>query len=267
MIRGTTADCKIKSIVITDSTATITCIIFSSSPARKHQAFKFYLKDKDDKLYYISYNIYWIDRINNYNNDILNVDVNQYLEVVLKVDITNQNKGKLIDNKWVRECNLILRNVNEPETSFSWVSEDLTLVSKRIEIPEIYDLDIYSDKDYGLHIAFRYKYKSQQDFNYNNKNLYTTINVVSVHTNNILESMDVEEENSYSSKVVAKLIDTYDSVIKIQIQLKNSRGDVLLMRERIYSPLIRQTSTFIKTHEGIKRVLAFYIKERDILED
>ena len=91
MIKGTAANCKITSITISESTASIHCILYSTSPAKKHEAFKFYLKDKDNTLTSISENVYWIDRTNNYNNDIRNIDVNQYLELILKVDITKQN--------------------------------------------------------------------------------------------------------------------------------------------------------------------------------
>lgn len=267
MIRDTTANCKIKSIVVTDSTATIQCIIYSSSPARKHQAFKFYLRDKDKSLTNISENIYWIDRLNSYSNDILNVNVNQYLEVLLKVDISKQNKGDIIDGRWVRECNLVLKNINDISDSLAWVSEDLTLVSKKIEIPSIKDLDIFSDKDYNLFVNFKYHYTSQQDFNYNNKNLYTTIRILSVHTANVLETLDIEDENSYVSNVKAKLTNTYNTTIKVQVQLKSVKGDVLLMKERLYTPIVRETSSYIKTPKGVKKVLAYYIKEKDIMED
>jgi len=267
MINGTTANCKIKSITVSDSTANITCILYSVSPAKQHKAFRFYLRDKDKTLSIISENIYWIDRINNYNNDILNVDVNQYLEVLIQVDISRQNKADVINNKWVRECNLVLRNIDDHSNNFAWISEDLTLISKEFEIPTIKDLDIYTDKDYNLHINFQYKYKSQQDFNYNNKNLFTTIKVLSIYTNNVLETLDIEEEEAMTSKVKTTLLGKYETPIKLQIQLKNNRGDILSMLERLYTPVIRSTSTFIKTENGTKRVLAFYIKDTDILKE
>lgn len=261
MIQGTTANCKIKSITVSDSTANITCILYSVSPAKQHKAFKFYLRDKDKTLTLISENVYWIDRLNNYNNEIINIDVNQYLEVLIQVDISNQNKAEVLDNKWIRRCNLVLRNIDDHSNNFAWVSEDLTLISKEFEIPSIKDLDIYTDKDYNLHVNFQYKYKSQEDFNYNNKNLYTSIKVLSIYTAKLLEQLDIEEEDSFTSKVKATLLGRYDAPIKIQIQLKNNKGDILSTIERLYIPKIRTSSTFIKTEKGIKRVLAFYIKE------
>lgn len=266
MIKNTTADCKIKSVSINNTTASINCIIYSSSPTKVHQGFKFYILDKDGTTTEISENIYWIDRINNYNNDSINVDVNQYLETVLKIDITNQNKGRIENNKWVRDCTLILKNINDT-SKIAWSSEDLTLISKEFEIPTIQNLDIYSEEDYTLNIKFKYKYKSQLDFNYNNQNLYTTINVLSLYTNNVLETIDIEEENNFTSEVKTKLLNNFNTPIKIQIQLKTNRGDILSTTERVYIPFVRKTSTYIKTPTGIKQVLAFYVKERDILEE
>lgn len=265
MIAGTTANCKIKSITVSDTIATIICIMYSSSPARIHKPFKFYLRDKDSSLTNISENIYWIDRINNYNNDSINVDVNQYLEVILKVDITKNNTADIVENKWVRQCNLILKDLSNSSDTIAWLSEDLTLVSKEFEIPTIYNLDIYSDNQYNLYVDFQYKYKSQQDFNYNNQNLYTTINILSLYTGAVLESLDVHEESFSTSKVSAQLLNEYNSSIQVQIQLKNTRGDILFTLDRIYNPVPRQTNTYIKTKDGVKRVLAFYVKANDTL--
>jgi hypothetical protein len=264
MIRGTTANCKIKSITVTDSTATVTCILYSLSPAKEHKAFKFFLRDKDKTLTAISENIYWIDRINNYNNSISNIDVNQYLETTFFIDITNANTADLVENKWVRECNLVLQNIEEPTTSFAWVSEDLTLVSKEFEIPIIKDLDIRSDKNYNLFVDFLYQYKSQADFNYTNNNLYTTINILSIYTNSLLETIDVRTDEN--SRIHADFLTQFNTPIKIQIQLKNNKGDILYTKERIYIPFVRQTSTFIRTAKGVERVLAYYVKD-NVIED
>lgn len=264
MIKGTVANCKIKSVTISDFTAYITCVIYSTSPAKEHRGFRFYVRDKDKTLSLISENIYWIDRLHNYDNDIINIDVNRYLEILLTVDITNKNTAEVIDNKWVRPCQLILKDISTPE-DIAWYSEDLSLVSKEFEIPVISDLDIYSDKDYYLHTSFKYKYKSQQDFNYNNKNLYTTINVHSVYTNVLLETIDVQEEDSLYSIIKIKSTYTYKTPIKVSIVLKNNRGDILSLKEIYYNPIIREETAYIKTEHGVKKVLAFYIKEAEIV--
>lgn len=260
MIANTTANCKIKSITINESTASINCIIYSSSPAKTQQGFKFFILDKDGTISEASENIYWIDRLNNYNNDSINVDVNQYLELILKVDITNKNRSLIEGNKWVRHCTLLLKNINDT-SKIAWSSENLSLISKEFEIPTIKNLDIYSEEDYSLNISFKHNYNSQLDFNYNNKNLYTTINILSLYTNNILESIDIDEENSYTSEVNTKLLNKFTSPIKIQIQLKTNKGAILSTTERVYIPYIRKTSTFIKTPKGIKQVLAFFVKQ------
>lgn len=264
MIKGTTANCKIKSITVTDSTAIITCIIYSLSPAKEHKAFKFYLRDKDKSLTNISENIYWIDRLNNYNTDSINVDVNQYLETQFIIDITNTNKAELDGNKWVRQCNLVLRDLAFSPNTYAWISEDLTLVSKEFEIPTVQDLDIYSDKNYNLFVNFKLDYKSQADFNYNNSNLYTTIKVLSVYTETLLDSVDVDISNT---KIETQFLKTFNTPVKIVIELKNSKGQILSSLERNYIPLIRQSVTYIKTPSGIERVLAYYIKDNAIYNE
>lgn len=264
MIKGTTANCKIKSITVTDSTATITCIIYSLSPAKQHKAFKFFLRDKDKTITAVSENIYWIDRINNYNNDSINIDVNQYLETQFSIDITNNNTAEVIDNKWVRNCNLILRDLDQPTNTYAWVSEDLTLVSKEFEIPNIYNLDIHSDKNFNLYISYDYKYKSQADFNYNNSNLYATIKVLSIYTNTLLDSIDIAVTSTH---VDTKFLATFNTPIKVIVELKNSKGQKLSILEKLYTPMIKRSDTFIKTAKGIQRILAYYIKDNIIYND
>lgn len=264
MIKGTVANCKIKSITISDFTAYITCVIYSVSPAKEHRGFRFFLRDKDKSLTLISENIYWIDRIHNYSNDTTNVDVNRYLEVLLKINIADKSKADIIENKWVRHCQLVLKDVTNPD-DIAWYSEDLSLVSKEFEIPKVTNLDIYSDKNYILHISFNYTYKSQHDFNYNNKNLYTTINIRSVYSNALLETQDILEEDSIYSKINTTFENAFTVPIKIEIMLKNNKGDILKLTEIYYNPIIREETAYIKTEYGVKKVLAFYIKQAEKL--
>jgi hypothetical protein len=135
-------------------------------------------------------------------------------------------------------------------------------VSKEFEIPTIKYVDIYSDENFNLYVDFLYKYKSQADFNYTNSNLKTTINVVSIYTHNILETLDIDSNNS--SKIHTTFLNTFKTPIKVQIFLKNKKGDILLSTERLYTPAIRQTTTYIKTHKGIEKVLAYYVKDNTI---
>ena len=268
MIKGTYSDCKIQSISTSNSTAIIHCIIYSSVPAEKQKAFKFYIRDKNNplELFELSENVYWIDRLNNYNNDATNIDVNQYLDLILNIDITNRNRSSVQDNKWVRHCNLILKELNSNEDEYAWISQDLTLISKEFEIPKIENLDICSDDNYNINISYKLFYKSQQDFSYNDQNIYTTINICSLYTDTELETIDVYEEDINNQTIKIKSNNTYISPVKIKIQLKNSNGSLLQTVEKFYKPIQRQTNTFIKTSNGIKKVLAFYVKEIDYNE-
>jgi hypothetical protein len=115
-----------------------------------------------------------------------------------------------------------------------------------------------------LFINFLYKYKSQADFNYNNSNLYTTIKVVSVYTETLLDSLDIAMD---SQKVEAQFLKSFNTPVKVVIELKNSKGTVLSTLERIYIPIVKQSATYIKTSQGIERVLAYYVKDNTIYNE
>ena len=117
------------------------------------------MRDKNSTdLYKLSNNNYWIDRINNYNNDSNNIDINMHKEIILTVDITNLNRSSMQNNKWVRECNIVMldHTIGAEE---AWISEDLTLISKEISLPELKTISINKIKDkYNLDITVTLDY-------------------------------------------------------------------------------------------------------------
>lgn len=261
MIKNTNADCKIKDIKISGSTAYVTLIIASSKATTEPRVFNFYIQDINTGITTQLSNInYWIDRYNNYNNDSNNVDINLYKQITLQIDITNQNTSEMIDNKWVRNCYLILVDSTDSIKQNAWYSEKLELISKEIILPTIQDLTLHSDKNYTLRISWIYKYKTQEDFNYNNTNLYTTILIKSPYTNNILESNDIFATEDSTNYIKCTCLNTYNAPILIEILLKNLKGTVLKRKEVFYKPVPKQTNSYIKTATGIKKVAAYFIK-------
>ena len=262
MIKNTNADCKILDTKIAGSTAYVTLVIASSKPTPIPRAFNFYIYDiNTGTSTLLSETRYWIDSYGNYNDNIREVDINLYKKITLQIDITNSNNSSMVDNKWYRECYLILVDVTSSPNINAWYSPTLELVSKEIILPEIKELILNTDALYGLTISWKYHYESQEDFNYNNKNIYTSIVIKSPYTNNILEQIDVMSEDYSSQYIKQTCLNTYTTPIIVSVLLKNLKGDILKRKDIFYKPVIRQTNTYIKTATGIKKVEAFYVKD------
>ena len=157
------AYCKIKETKVSGLKAYITLVIYSSVPQTTadimgniNRVFSFYLRDLNStELVRLSHNNYWIDRNNNYNNDSNNIDINMHREIILEVDITNNNQSEMQEGRWVRRCNIILID-HTTGSEEAWVSEDLELISKEIELPELIKFSIYKNSDNYLEINFKY---------------------------------------------------------------------------------------------------------------
>ena len=262
MIKNTNADCIVRDIKIIDTTAYITLLISSSKPTPETRVFNFYIQDEGSpEMSILSNTNYWIDRYNNYDNNILNVDVNMYKQVTLKIDITNQNKGTLIGNRWVRNCYIILTDVTNSIPINAWYSNLLKLVSKEIVIPELKDVSCTTDTFYNLQVNWKYKYESQEDFNYSNLNTYSEVVIKSPYTNNILETIHIEHTNTPCTDFKVKCLNTYEDNIIVEIYLKNFKDETLTKTKLFYKPVPKLTNTYIKTATGIKKVQAFYVKK------
>jgi hypothetical protein len=263
MIKNTNADCKIKDIKISGSTAYVTLIIASSKATSEPRVFNFYIEDASTKERTLlsNYN-YWIDRYNNYNRESINIDINLYKQITLQVDITNQNTSEMLENKWLRDCYIILVDVTDKTYQDAWYSERLELVSKEIELPTLQDIRLITNSNYNLNISWLYKYESQDDFNYNNTNLYTTLIIKSPYTYNVLETLDLFASNTNSERTEIECMNIYDSPIIVENLLNNLKGTILSKKEIFYTPVPRQTTGYIKTAKGVKRVIAYYAKLR-----
>lgn len=265
--------CKIKDIKVTGLKAYVTLIVYSSIPqvsedilGNVHRVFSFYLRDKNStELYKISHNNYWIDRNNNYNTDTTNIDINMYKEIILEVDITNNNQSDMLDNKWIRKCNIVMidHTINSEE---AWVSEDLELISKEIELPKFTGLKISTGTDNILSVEFKLLYESQEDFNYINKNLITEVSILSTLSNETIESLDFENstENFISEqKVCFSSLNEYTQPVVVQIKMKNLRGDILSIHKEFFNPVINNLNLSIKDTDTL-RVKSAHIKDTDI---
>jgi|LSQX01.1.fsa_nt_gb hypothetical protein len=262
MIKGTSASCKVVSTKVSKAKAYIKLIISSTKPAEEHKYYRFYIQE-DSKLSLVSNNNYWIDRNTNYNNAGNNIDINMYRELLIEVDITAGNGGKMVNNRWVRECQLVLVDEDFDKTPV-WYSETLYLVSDEIELPDIQELNIYNTDNFTkLHVELLYKYKSQADFNYNNENLYTKIVLRSNATGKILDEAIIYEEDSFNSRIYHVFEGTFDGYIDVQIRLYNNAGQIVKQFTKLYKAYLRRFKTYVKNNGKAKQVNSIFVGRPD----
>ena len=263
--------CTIKTIKISGNTAFITLLITSNTPQSKHCAFSFWIKDLETNKYTrADNNYYWIDRCNNYNNSVKNIDINMYKEIIIPIDITNANTASMQLNHWVRHLKLTIKSSNENVIGKDlWESSPIELVSKEIILPVISDIKINRGEDCYI-VSYTQTYKSQEDFNYINDNLITKLLITSVYTGEIIEEYPI---NSYSAldTISIPLNQTginYSEPININLHIQNKRGEDLFVKSKFFNPehfginistlkdtLIKATTGAIKTDRGIKRII------------
>lgn len=316
MIKGTKSNCTIKDVKVSKSTAYITLIVTSSELNNPSIPFQIGIRDynldnlsnsrqlvlldslrKSDLGYHycisndatiiskdtmVSNTIYWLDTIHNYSDDSYNININMYREIILEVDITNNNKSSIIDNKFVRQIHIYFKNVETGK--IIWNSETIVLISSLIELPSIKNLSIKTDKNYNISCSFKYNYEHDSDYNYNNKHLFTTINVISPQNNTLLESLLIEDEDYKTSTVKFTLTKQYTETIIIKIILKNYYGSDKIVdywinseeyKEKLvggtamktykyyYTPRVQYSNMFIKVNNTINRVTNIYCINKD----
>ena len=257
--------CKVKDIKISGLTAYVTLLVYSSVPqttpdsfGRTSRVFSFFLKDKNsDEIIQLSRNLYWIDRVNNYENNSINVDINMHKEIILEIDITNKNKSQMKDRRWVRNCNILIKDMSNSSYNTLWTSEDLELISKKVILPEITNIKTTIDKNNVLHVIFNKTYESQEDFNYIDSNLKTVIRTKSIYNNKVIEEFILEDDskftNEYGQIEINSFCLKYASPIIIEIQLLNKKKEVLYSIEKFCSTQ-NNLKVFIKSFGDIKQV-------------
>lgn len=257
--------CKVKDIKISGLTAYVTLLVYSSVPqttpdsfGRTSRVFSFFLKDKNsDEIIQLSRNLYWIDRVNNYENNSINVDINMHKEIILEIDITNKNKSQMKDRRWVRNCNILIKDMSNSSYNTLWTSEDLELISKEVILPEITNIKTTIDKNNVLHVIFNKTYESQEDFNYIDSNLKTVIRTKSIYNNKVIEEFILEDDskfiNEYGQIEINSFYLKYASPIIIEIQLLNKKKEVLYSIEKFCSTQ-NNLKVFIKLFGDIKQV-------------
>lgn len=274
LIKNTDATyCKIKDIKVSGLEAYITVLVYSSKPqttednlGRTSRVFAFYLKDKNTgNITRLSNNNYWIDRCNNYNNDSTNVDINLYKEIILTIDISNLNQSKMLNNRWVRECVLLILDQQSSSNNILWNSEDLELISKEIVTPTISNIKINCDSNSILHISFKQEYESQEDFNYINNNLKTVVRILSAYNNALIEEYELTEydfENNIAK--INTFNNEYNSPIIVEINLLNNNDEILSQHKQFYNPLSHHR-VFIKQNNIIKQINTCTINNKRVL--
>ena len=268
------AYCKIKETKVSGLKAYITLVIYSSVPQTTadilcniNRVFSFYLRDLNStELVKLSHNNYWIDRNNNYNNDSNNIDINMHREIILEVDITNNNQSEMQEGRWVRRCNIILID-HTTGSEEAWVSEDLELISKEIELPELTKFSIYKNSDNYLEINFKYKYESQEDFSYINSNIYYDLAIKTTYSNETIEHREFysSQNNPINNTNISYISENqYTEPVIVSMQIKNLKGETISVENKFFNPLINSNRVTIKDSDLLP-VKAISIKTNDIV--
>ena len=268
------AYCKIKETKVSGLKAYITLVIYSSVPqtsedsmGNTNRVFSFYLRDLNStELVRLSHNNYWIDRNNNYNNDSNNIDINMHREIILEIDITNNNQSEMQDGRWVRRCNIILID-HTTGSEEAWVSEDLELISKEIELPELIKFSIYKNSDNYLEINFKYKYESQEDFSYINSNIYYDLAIKTTYSNETIEHREFysSQDNPINNTDISYISENqYTEPVIVCMQIKNLKGETINIENKFFNPIIGSNRVTIKDNDLLP-VKAISIKTNDIV--
>lgn len=268
------AYCKIKETKVSGLKAYITLVIYSSVPQTSedsmgniHRVFSFYLRDLNStELVRLSHNNYWIDRNNNYNNDSNNIDINMHREIILEVDITNNNQSEMQDGRWVRRCNIILID-HTTGSEEAWISEDLELISKEIELPELTKFTIYKNSDNYLEINFKYKYESQEDFSYINSNIYYDLAIKTTYSNETIEHREFysSQNNPINNTDISYISENkYTEPVIVCMQIKNLKGETISIENKFFNPMINSNRVTIKDNDLLP-VKSISIKTNDIV--
>lgn len=268
------AYCKIKETKVSGLKAYITLVIYSSVPQTTadimgniNRVFSFYLRDLNStELVKLSHNNYWIDRNNNYNNDSNNIDINMHREIILEVDITNNNQSEMQEGRWVRRCNIILID-HTTGSEEAWVSENLELISKEIELPELIKFSIYKNSDNYLEINFKYKYESQEDFSYINSNIYYDLAIKTTYSNETIEHREFysSQDNPINNTDISYISENkYTEPVIISMQIKNLKGETISIENKFFNPMINSNRVTIKDNDLLS-VKAISIKTNDIV--
>lgn len=268
------AYCKIKETKVSGLKAYITLVIYSSVPQTTkdsmgniHRVFSFYLRDLNStELVKLSHNNYWIDRNNNYNNDSNNIDINMHREIILEVDITNNNQSEMQEGRWVRRCNIILID-HTTGSEEAWVSEDLELISKEIELPELTKFSIYKNSNNYLEINFKYKYESQEDFSYINSNIYYDLAIKTTYSNETIEHREFysSQDNPINNTDISYISENqYTEPVIVCMQIKNLKGETINIENKFFNPIIGSNRVTIKDNDLLP-VKSISIKTNDIV--
>lgn len=275
MIKGTNAYCKVTNVTINENIAKISLLIFASKSTIPAKPFKLCVKDADtNQLYYPDNNVYWIDQVNNYTYDANNIDTKKHKEIIFTIDISNSNTASIKGNKWVRNCYIYLLDSEKDINAVpAWSSDLLNLISDEFEVPIIENISFetknlatyYLPEDEtelrgNIKTKFNLKYKSQKDFNYNNSNITAILNIRSISTDNILETKTIETTSiSLYNEIETTAQYALGSRVVVQLLITNKNGEVLIDERKIYKPTKKWSNSYIKTKEGIKKILAFFV--------
>lgn len=274
MIRDTNADCKILNISTTGAITKINCAVFSIKPTTPAQAFQFYFKDfSTGELTLLTNRVYWIDRINAYSTSAVNVNILNYKEISLDVDITNSANSVIVDKHWVRKGYLQLINTNNASMTPAWTSAALTLISENFEIPELKYAAIVCKTDSSdtnkvfITVKFKLLFTSSQTLKYNFNNLVAVVKLKNISEQKELETVTLDGQN-ITVENIATFVRSYNinTPFVIEICITNKQGTPYFAYKKRYTTKKTTGKTYIRTLSGIKTAIGWY-KQSEIYDD
>lgn len=261
MIKGTNADCKIVNISVSENLATITLLIFATKATVPAKSFKVCIKDIETKeLFFANNNVYWIDQTNNYDLDSNNIDTKKYKEIIITVDISKSSTGIIKDNRWARNCMILLMDTGKNiDAEPAWSSGIINLISNKFETPTIKNLSLDTVKN-KIKAKFSVIFKTKKSFASSSKNFIILFNIRNIGSNEILESKEITlNESTNYNEIITDYEYDLGQPVGIQILVMNKSREYLSDVKKIYRPSKKYSNSFVKTENGIKRILFVYV--------
>lgn len=270
---------EVKNVSIRKEEALITLAIFSNTPSNTNVGLRFYIEDQTGHSL-LSPTFYWVDRYSNTTNENVwtgNEDVNLHKEVVFKIDITNQNRSKFVDLRWVRDIKFVIKadSVGNSLTitlgEVLLVSESIQLISNIVPIPLILDIDIKSfdtdDSDRSLEelaVSIYYDYGIESDFNYVNKNIEYKFQLLNYRNLRAFDQRTLTENGTLDQSNKLGIIKYKFTSLKLRspflvsVIVLDKQGNHLANYIKLYRPVKPKNKTYVNYNGTIKEVRYIY---------
>jgi hypothetical protein len=145
--------------------------------------------------------------------------------------------------------------------TWAWQSSPLTLISATIPLPEIKNIEAYSNTGYTkLNIGFTYDLKNTEDIEFMKHNLITTISLYSAEDLLLIEELMVTNEMITGNEVEAFFLGEYRNFMLIKIRMATHAGTILKTVDKTYSPYEQSKVLYTVVNGEVKKIGTVYQK-------